>query len=72
MDWVNVESFWFGCPDFAGVFVKCKAFQGLEATPIIVGAYKVGEVVLELLVSVVAVALDGCVLDGPVHALQAR
>lgn len=62
MDWVDVESFWFGCPYFADVFVRCKAFQGLEATPVIVGVYKVGEVVLELLVAVVVVALAAALL----------
>ena len=70
MDWIYDESFCFCCPDFADVFVRCQTFQGLEATPIIVGVQKISEMAFELLVAVVVVALNSRFFDCSVYALD--
>ena len=67
VDRVDPESLWFICPEFADVFVGREALEGFEATAKIVGVHEVGEMGFELLVTVVVVAFDSRVLDGPVH-----
>ena len=67
---IECESFGFGCPDFADVFVGCEAFEGLETAAVIVGVDKVAKMRFELGMAVVMVALDGCFLDCPVHPLD--
>ena len=42
MDWIEFESFGFGCPDFADVFVRGEAFEGFQSPPKIIGADEVG------------------------------
>jgi hypothetical protein len=70
MDWIESEPFGFGCPDFADVFIRGEAFEGLQPPAKIVGADEVCEMGIELLVAVVVIALDGGFLDGPVHAFD--
>jgi hypothetical protein len=52
MDWIESESVWVVCPDFADVFVWREAFEGLETPAEIVGVDEVGEMALELPVAV--------------------
>src|SRR5882757_7022828 len=70
MDWIESESVWLACPDFADVFVGREAFEGLQTPSVIVGSDEVGEMALELPVAVVVIALDGGFLDCAVHALD--
>jgi hypothetical protein len=66
MDWIESEPFGFGCPDFADVFVRREAAEGLQAPAEIVSADEVCEVGIELLLAVVVIALNGSFLDGQV------
>ena len=70
MEWVESEPFWLWCPAFADELVRREAFEGLEATPEVVGAEEVGEMTSELVMSVVREAFDGRVLYRAVHALD--
>jgi hypothetical protein len=70
MERVEGEPFGFARPSFADELVGCEALQGFEATREVIGGDEVGEVLPELVVALVMVALDGCVLDGPVHFLD--
>ena len=70
MEWIESEPFGFGCPDFADVFIRGEALEGLQPPAKIVGADEVCEMGIELLVAVVVIALDGGFLDGPVHAFD--
>src|SRR5665213_213501 len=67
MDRTYLESFGFFCPHFADELVGGQALERLQASPIIVGVDEDREVSVELLVTVVVVAFDGGLLDGPVH-----
>ena len=51
-------------------FVRVEPLQRLEPTPEVVGADEVGEMLIELLMCVVVIALDGCFLDRAVHSLD--
>lgn len=70
MGWIEDESFWLCCPDFADIFVRCEPIDGLEPSPEVVGCHAVVEVDLQLLMAVVMEAFDGCFLDCPVHLLN--
>lgn len=37
MDWIEFESFWLFCPDFADIFVRCQTLEGFEPSGVIVG-----------------------------------
>ena len=67
MGWIDDESFWLRSPDFADVFVRGKATEGLESSPEIIGCHEVVEVCPQLLMTVVMEAFDGCFLDCPIH-----
>lgn len=70
MDRIEPESFGLFCPAFANEFVWCEAFEGLEATTEIVAGDEVSQMLPKLIMTVVIIALDGSVLDRPVHALD--
>lgn len=70
MEWVEDESFGLGSPAFADELVWRQAFEGLQSSPEVVGADKVGEMPFELVVVVVVEAFNGCVLDRAVHAFD--
>ena len=55
---------WFGCPDFADVFVRREAFKGFQPPAKIISAHEVREMGFELSMTVVVEALDGRFLDG--------
>lgn len=59
MERIKCESFRFGCPDFADVFVRREAFEGLQPTGEVISFDEVFQVLAELLVAVVVEALDG-------------
>ena len=67
MDWIEVESVWFICPGLTDVFVWGEALQGLEPACEIVGHDEVGQVVSELAVRLIVIAVNGCLLNGAVH-----
>jgi len=54
----------------ADVLVRREAFQGLEPSSVIVSSNEVGEVALELVVTIVVIAFDCRFLDSSVHALD--
>jgi hypothetical protein len=58
------------CPGSADELVGCEALQGLEPSGEVVGLDEVAEVLSELVVALVMIALDGRVLDGSVHSLD--
>ena len=70
MGWIEFESLGFFCPDGADVFVWGKSFEGLEPSSEVVCVDEVGEVMTEVLVGFVVEALDGCFLEGSVHAFD--
>ncbi len=70
MGWIEFESLGFFCPDGADIFVGGKSSEGFEPSSEVVGVDEVREVLSEVLVSLVVEALDGCVLDGSVHAFD--
>lgn len=64
------ESFRFFCTGFDDEFIWGQAFNGLEASALVIGVDEVCEVAFELLVAVVMAAFDGGLFDCPVHALD--
>ena len=70
MGWIECESFWLFCPTFADVFVRCEAFEGLEATTEVVGGDEVSEVLAKLIMALIIIAFDCRILDGPVHSFD--
>ncbi len=70
MEWIECESLWFGCPDFADVFVRPEAFEGLQPSGKIISFDEIFKVLTELLMALVIEALAGRFLDGPVHSLD--
>jgi hypothetical protein len=70
MERIENESFFLGSPGFTDVFVRREAFQGLETPAVVIGVDEVGEVIFELGVAIVMMALYGRFLDRPVHALD--
>ena len=67
---IEAESFGLFCPAFANEFVRREAFECLEATTEIVAGDEVSQMLPKLVMTVVIIALDGSVLDRPVHALD--
>jgi hypothetical protein len=57
MGWIQPESFRLGCPAFADKLVGCEVSERLEPTAEIIGVDEAREVVLDLLVIVVVIAL---------------
>ena len=55
---------------FADEFVGREALEGLEPASEVVGVDEVPQIPPQVFVSVIVEALDGCVLDGAVHALD--
>jgi hypothetical protein len=70
MDRVESESFRLLCPAFADELVGCEAPEGLQPSAEGVSRDEVGQVLAELIVVVVMEALDGRLLDRPVHPLD--
>lgn len=70
MGWIEFESFRFFGPDGADVFVGGQSSEGFEPSSQVVGVDEVVEVLTEVLVGFVVEALDGCFLDGSVHAFD--
>lgn len=44
MGWIDDESVWLCSPDFADVFVRGEAVQGLESSPEVIGCHEIAEV----------------------------
>jgi hypothetical protein len=57
-------------PGFADGFIWGEALERLEPAAEVVGGDEVGEVLAQLFVALVVVALDRCLLDRPVHPLD--
>lgn len=57
-------------PHLADGLVGCESFEGLEPASEVLGGDEVAEMLPELIVAVVVVALDDGFLDGAVHALH--
>ena len=70
MEWIDPEFFGLDCPSFADELVRGEALEGLQSASEVVCSDEVGEMVLELLMGIVVVALDGRFLDGPIHSLD--
>jgi len=70
MERVQFESFGLFCPAFADVFERGQAFQGLQSSRVIVGHDEIGQMASQLVMAFVIEALDGCLLEGPVHAFD--
>jgi hypothetical protein len=56
--WIEPESFGLFCPAFADVFVRCEAFEGLEATTEVVGGDEVSEVLAKLIMALIIIAFE--------------
>ena len=70
MDRIKFEAFGFLEPGFADELVGCEPFEGLEPSSEVVGVHEVSQMLPELVMAVVVVALDRRVLDGAVHPLN--
>ena len=70
MDRIEPESFGLFCPYFADVFVRGEALEGLQPPGEVVSGDEVVEVATQLVVAVIVVALDGRLLDCPIHPLD--
>src|SRR5438876_7170683 len=70
MGWINFESVRLDCPLLDDKFVRRQPSEGFEPPAEIVRVYEVRQVLFELIVAVVMVALDGGFLDRPVHSLD--
>jgi hypothetical protein len=69
-DRIEPESFGLICPYFADVFVRREACEGLQPLGELVSGDEPVEVSPHLVIAVVVVALDGRLLDCPVHPLD--
>jgi hypothetical protein len=58
------------CPSVADELAWGEAIEGLEPTGVVVGVDEVGEIAFDLVMRVVAMALDGNLLDRAVHSLD--
>lgn len=58
MEWVEDEFFGLGSPAFADELVWRQAFEGLQSSPEVVGADKVGEMPFELVMVIGVEAFD--------------
>lgn len=67
---INVETFWFGCPDFSDVLVRSQALERFQSSGKIVGHQEGLQVSFQLLMRLIVVAFYGRVLDRPIHALH--
>lgn len=63
------ETFGLGGPRLADEPIWHEAFEGLEPASEVVGGSEVGEMLAELVVALV-VALDGGVLNSPIHSFD--
>jgi hypothetical protein len=70
MDRVKVEAFGLLEPGFANEHVGGEALQGLEPSSEVVGGHEVSQVLPELVMALIVVALVRPVLDGSVHPLN--
>jgi hypothetical protein len=64
------ESLRFLCPERAETVVGREALAGFEPPAGILNADEIGQVASELVVGFVVEPPDGCVPDGPIHALD--
>ena len=58
MEWIEAESFGLGSPAFAYELVGREALEGLQSSPEVVGADKIGQMSCELFVVVIVIPLD--------------
>ena len=70
MVWIDLEAFWFSFPALDDVLEGRETPKHLQPSGVVVGADEGLEVFAELVVTVVMVAPDRRLLDGPVHALD--
>lgn len=70
IDRVEEESVRLRSPDFADVFVWREAVERLQAGGKVFGGNEVAKVPTELILADIVKALDGCVLDRPVHLVD--
>ena len=64
------KSFGLICPAFADELAGYQAFERLETAGEVVGIDEVGEMLAQLIVVVIVIAVNGGLLDGAVHALD--
>ena len=67
---VDCKSFRLDYPYFTDVLIGGEATQGFEAVAVIVGIGEVVQVRIQLGMTVVMIAFDGCLLDRAVHTLN--
>ena len=70
MGWIDPESVRLDCPLLDDKFVRREPSEGLEPPAEVVCVDEVRQVLFELIVAVVMVALDGGFLDRPIHSLD--
>ncbi len=70
MAWIDSESFRLVCPLFTDEFVRAQASQCLQSACEVVGVYKIIQISDELSMVIIMIALDGRLLEGPVHPLH--
>lgn len=58
MGWIDVESVWLFCPDFADVFVWGQAAEGLQRAREIVGVDEVAKVAAQVVMGLVVEPLE--------------
>jgi hypothetical protein len=70
MVWIVLKAVWFVLPTFDAVFIGRKSVEGFKPFGEVVGLQEVVEMLLQLRVSFVVIALDSSFLQRPVHAFN--
>jgi hypothetical protein len=64
VDWIDDESFWPVCPNFADIFIRCEVLEGFEPSGEVIGGDEVGAMSAQTVAIFIAEAFDGYVLEG--------
>jgi hypothetical protein len=70
MDGIDGEAIWLFCPGLTDELVGRQSTKGLEAASEVIGGDEVREVVVQLLLAFVVIALDGGLFESSVHSFD--
>ena len=67
---INLKSFRLLLPTLADVLIRRQPLKSLKSFGKVIGSKELDEMLLELLMRFIVMALDGRVLDGAIHPLD--
>ena len=70
MERIKPKAFWLLLPTLADVFIGSKPPKSLETFSKVIGGKELREMLLELLMRLVVIALDRRFLDSAIHSLD--